>query len=438
MPSFDQGSRTLSIVKALQSGLALRGSGVFFNLLFVPIAIGALELDLYGYLATVLGLASWLSIASLGMRQTTAMRVAGLPAKDEACESVILVRAFSIVVICIVCAQFLYVCVARTLLFSTSSSLANTPALSIVIALVVSSICYIITSLSSPFEGLRIGKLESDYCNRVRFIAQLIAIFVLLGAPAFPPAIPVFAFIALMAPVLASCWFLLRGAPLVNGIARSALSYRNTWQMAKEGGGYAASSIAVLFLGGASLPLFVSAFGERDLATAAVISRVIQLYFSLLAVFLIPFSAALKSALSIKDLLWIKSALSVGAASFFVTYCVATIILGLWGEWLITAWTSTRLPNLGYWIHSCGVLMGAITWVYFWVYVAFALFGASLVARLAVIEIGFTSFLYFLLSNAVPSAASLLISSFVIVLISGVVLPLKALQELRHLQVMRS
>jgi O-antigen/teichoic acid export membrane protein len=414
--------RSSRIIGALSSGLLLRIFGAVLNVLTVPIALRMLGQERYAAFATLLGFAGWLSIGSFGLGTVAAMSSAGLHENDETSRSLfwhatisacVVVGAVSII------ALIPFELMSTKLVANASDDLRQELRHASYYCFIAFALC----AVASPFEGRYVGLLRADYCNWVRLGWQTVAIGVLIIVAKFYNSILAVSVAVTIGPVGSALWFITKGVIDFPPPKSFAFDLRTSKLVLRQGAGFLASSLAVLFYGGGSLPLFAMAFGTEQLATAAVMARVIQMYFSLTAILLVPLSAALRHAVVEIDTTWVRAALFRSVGILLGTSIITALCLILFGQSLIARWTGTSLPMISEWLLPTGLLLVAISWSYLWVYACFATRGAAPVATLASMEVAIIASLYVALGKQIPAAWSLYIAAGVMLLISGTILP---------------
>jgi O-antigen/teichoic acid export membrane protein len=72
-------------------------------------------------------------------------------------------------------------------------------------------------------------------------------------------------------------WFIIKGIREAPPPKSFTYSLRDSLPLLRQGIGFLASSLAILFYSGGSLPLFAITFGTEQLATAGVMARLVQM-----------------------------------------------------------------------------------------------------------------------------------------------------------------
>ena len=413
--------RQRPLLRALVSGISLRASGAVLSLLAVPIAISALGQEGYAALATLLGLVGWLGLSSAGLGQATALAVAGTT--DEATTSGLFWHGAITSIVCcsaVALASFIPFRIAISTIFT---SLPQATQETLLTSGYYCFAAFLIMALGQAFEGTYIGKQRNDYVNWCKLVGQLVAILSLLLIWQTSPTMLNLCIAMTVGPLAGSAWFVAKG--VVDHPLPSQFRYRiaDALALLKQGLGFLASSLTVIFYGGGSLALFAISFGSSELATASVIARLVQIYFSILAIVLIPFSATLRRQLANDELQSAKSTLAWAGALTVGSGAVAATTLYFFGERLIGAWVRTDLAALATWIPPFATLVLVIGWSYFCIYACFATVGSSAVAKAAMMEVSLVSLLYLCLGDTVPPAYSLYIAALVMSVVSGMFLP---------------
>ena len=293
---------------------------------------------------------------------------------------------------------------------------------------------YIVISFGQTFQGFVRFLSEIEYVNWCQLIGQLAGILSLLTLPHLFDSMLAFCFCVTLGTAASTVWFIIKGVsdfPLPNPIN---YSLRKSLPLFREGVGFLASSLSTLFYGGASLWVIALTFGTSQLATAAVMSRITQMYFSLLAVLLIPLAPALRNALATDDQSWVRRALRRAGAFMGGTALCAALGLVFLGNAIITRWTGVGLPALADWLFPLATLVLAITWSYFWIYACFGLRGSLPVAVLAVAEVIAISAQFYIFGQRLAPSSSLLIMAGTMMVFSGSVLPVIVMSDLRRLK----
>jgi len=290
---------------------------------------------------------------------------------------------------------------------------------------------FAICAFATPFEGGYIGHLKTTYCNRVRSLSQGAGIVALIACAFFFNDVLAFTAAVTLGPLAAAIVFIVKGSVDFRIPKGFRYSKHEGLPLITEGVGFLASSLAVLFYGGGSLPVYAIFFSEKELITASVMSKVVQVYFSLVGVLLIPLGAALKNSIAEHDFVWSKMA--IRKSLIVVMGMGAGSALGLlcFGNYLLSRWAGSELPELNKWLLPTAALMIVISWTYIWVYVSFSVKGSRMVAQLAVVEVAVNVLLYYMFGHRVPSSCSLYFAAGVMAVFSGTILPIFAIKSLR-------
>jgi hypothetical protein len=190
-----------------------------------------------------------------------------------------------------------------------------------------------------------------------------------------------------------------------------------------------------MFYCGGGLPLFALVFGKDQLATAGVMAKIVQLYFSLTAILVVPLAAAVKQAIASGDYRWTRKIILECTLVTIAGSAVAAATIILFGTRLIRLWTGVDLPALEHWILPLVVMIAVVGWYHFWIYICFAFEGAWPVAICGLAEITIVTTAYLLLKSYVAPAASLWIAALVMLAFSGTILPIRVIHKLRGLRV---
>jgi O-antigen/teichoic acid export membrane protein len=418
------------IISSLSSGVLLRVAGAVLNFMAVPIALRTLGQEKYAAFAALLGLAGWLTIGSLGLGKVTAMSVVGLH-DDEEKRGTLFWQA--VVSTCIVVAAVSVIAfvpfkqMSLHLVTNTSNELEQELNQASYYCFSVFTLC----AIAAPFEGRYAGLLRVDYCNWVRLAGQILAIAALVLVTQFWADMLALCFAVTFGTTASALWFIIKGIREAPPPKSFTYSLRDSLPLLRQGIGFLASSLAILFYGGGSLPLFAITFGTEQLATAGVMARLVQMYCSLIAILLIPLGSALKHAIVAGEVHWIRTALLSSNVVMLSTAIVSAVGLVLFGQPLITHWTGTQLPFLSDWLLPTAAQLVAISWCYLWVYACFAKHGSLPVAKLAGTEILTIALLYYVLGHHIPPAWSLYVSAGTMMLLSGTILPVIVLRDSR-------
>jgi hypothetical protein len=414
---------------AALSGLLLRLAGGMFNLIAIPIAIQSLGREKFAAAGALLGLAAWLSIGNGGLGTATTMLIAQKSRFGEEDRGVVwqgIITGFLACLSMFGLAALMVPILTPLVVPHASSDTVND-------FLIASYSCCFAVALSAaaaPFEGIEVGLLKVNYCNTVRLLSQLFAILLMFILGRHTDRISIIAFLMILGPTTASIWFLLRGIrdwPLPSGFR---FRFAESLPLVAQGYGFIASSLAMLFYAGGNLPLFAISFGPEQAATAAVMARIIQVYYGVLFVILLPASVALRRAYASEDaVLARKTLLLAGATMSFTSVAIAGVIL-IAGQFLIKMWVGVPLLALNTWLTPLAVLICAASWCTAWVYLAQAVQGAFPAAKVAVAEIATASLLYFAFGKYLSPSSSLYVLAGTMLAFSGLLLPTKVFGKL--------
>lgn len=428
-----QAGSSRGLVGALSSGLVGKVAGAVLNLLAVPIALHTLGQEKYAAFAALLGLAGWLSIGNPGLGSATGILVSEVKDDEDrrreifwrgAISTFLVVAAVSIVAFM----PFMYLSM-RLVPNSASADFRH----ELVLAAYYCFAAFIIISVGGTFQGLYVGLLRIEYVNWSGIVGQVAGILALLVLPRLFGNMTVLCICVTLGSTASAIWFIIKGT--LDCPPRRPLRYSllQSLPLFRDGIGFLASSLSTLFYCGAQLSIMALTFGHAQLATAAVMSRLTQMYLSLLAVLLIPLAPALRNALASGDLNWLRTALRrAGAAMCVIGLCAACGLI-LFGEPIIRRWTGTDLPALSNWLLPLALLIVAITWSYFWIYACFATRGSLPVAILAMIEVAAISLQFYALGRYLAPSSSIFIMAGTMMAFSGTVLPVIVVRDLRRL-----
>ena len=421
-------SGTRGIAVALSSGVLLRIAGAAVNLLAVPIGLQVLGQQDYAASVAILSLAGWLTVGSLGLGNVSAISAAEFKHDSEKDNEVfwqIVIAAGATVTLGSLLAIAPFMLFLRNLVEHVSPAGRQELTYTSYYCFFAFAVC----AIGSPFEGRYVGLLRTGYCNFVRLVWQAVAVAMLIATVLYLRSVFALCFALTIAPAGSALWFIAQGVRDFPRPRNGRLRMSTLLRLVGQGIGFLTSSLTVLFYGGGSLPVFALAFGPGQLATAAVVSRIIQVYFSGTAVLLHPLSAALRHALKDNDVSWARTTLIRSLVGLISVGSTSAIMLICFGDIAIAKWTGTALPNIHEWMLPLAVMIFAISWSYLWVYVWFALHGALLVAILATVEVITISGIYMIAGAALNPAWSLYVSSAIMLVVSGGVLPLAALRS---------
>jgi O-antigen/teichoic acid export membrane protein len=421
------------LVGGFSSGLFVKLAGVVLNFLAVPIALRTLGQERYAAFAALLGLAGWLGVGHFGLGSATGVLLSEV-ADDESRRRELFWRA--------VISTLLVVAAVSVIAFVPFIELSKRlvpqapPSLEYELALATyyCFAAFTIMAVGATFQGLYVGMLRIEYVNWCSLVGQIVAVLALLTLPRLFGSMLALCVCVTLGTGATAIWFIIKGARDCPPPRGFRYSFRQSLPLFREGIGFLASSLSTLFYGGASLWVIALTFGAGQLATAAVMARLIQMYFSLIALLLIPLAPALRNALAADDRAWVLKALrKAGAFMCGTAICAACGSIFL-GDAIISRWTATRLPSLSDWLLPLAVLVVVITWSYFWIYACFALRGSRPVAILAIIEVTMISAQFYVFGPYVTTSSSLLIMAGTMMVFSGCFLPVLVLKDLRQLK----
>ncbi len=424
-------SKSRGLVGGFSSGLFVRLAGAVLNLLAVPVALHTLGQEKYAAFAALLGVAGWLAIGNSGLSSATGVLVSEI--EDERQRAEFLWRAVisSLIVVAVVAlVSFVpFMRLSTHLVPNAAPDLRQELATAAYYCFAI----YLVVSVGQTFQGFYVGLLRIQYVNWCQLVGQLAGIAALLTLPHLFGSMVVFCFCVTLGTAGSTIWFIIKGTAECPPPRPINYSFRRSLPLFREGVGFLASSLSTLFYGGASLWIIALTFGTAQLATAAVMSRLTQMYFSLLAVLLIPLAPALRNALASDDRAWVRRALRrSGAVMAGAALCAACGLVFL-GDAIITRWTGVQLPSLPDWLLPLGALVVAITWSYFWIYACFGIRGSLPVAVLAVLEVAVISAQFYVFGGRLAPSSSLLIMAGTMMAFSGTFLPVIVLSDFRKL-----
>ena len=423
---------TRGLVGAFSSGLLLRAAGAVLNLLAVPIALRTLGQERYAAFAALLGLAGWLALGNSGLSSATSIAVGEIEDAERR-RALFWRAAISTVLMVGVVAVVLFVPFLRLsahLIPNASPEVGRELSLASYYCFAV----FIVIAIGQTFQGLYVGLLRAKYVNWCQFAGQLVGIAMLATLPFLWPNMLVICIAVTFGTAAAAAWFIVKGALDCPPPVPLHYRFRESLPLFREGAGFLASSLSTLFYSGANLWIIALAFGTGQLATAAVMSRLTQMYFSVIALLLIPLAPALRNALASDDRAWVRKALWRAGAFMGAAGLVGALSLAFLGNIAIPRWTGTDLPALSQWLDPAALFVLVITWSYFWIYACFAVRGSFPVAILAVIEVAVVTAQFFAFGHSLDPAASMYIMSGTMMALSGTVLPVVVLQDLRRLK----
>jgi len=423
--------RVRSITRALPSGLLLKVLGAVLNFALVPLALKLLGAQTYAAFTAIMGFAGWLFLGNGGFASVAIMTIAGHVSEDD---TTIQIRFWQATV-----ASFLGVAAAGLVLLwpflafigHMSREVPPEQAWLLYAAGLYCFMATMITLASTPFEGRYIGLLLANYCNIVRTIAQALALFALFILVPLLPNVFSFMVAATLGPVAASTWFLIKGMRDYPPPKGFHVSLRESAPFFTESLGYLTVSLAIIFYMGGCVPLFALLYGQEELATAGVMAKGVQLCFSVTAIFVVPFSAALKQAIASGDLAWAKKMLVLCGSLIFLGGLCGAAFIAFYGLPLMKLWTGTELPALQQWTYAFAFTVAAAGWYNFWVQSCFAFEGARPVAICAVLEVATTCLLCLVFQSTLAPSASLWFAAASMLGFSGLVLPFRIWKHLR-------
>jgi O-antigen/teichoic acid export membrane protein len=421
------------LVSALSSGLLLKGVGAVLNLLAVPIALHTLGQEKYAVFAALLGLAGWLSIGNSGLGSATGVLVSEVK-DDEYRRREIFWRAaistlLSVALVSLV-AFLPFSWLSARLLSNASPGLEHELASASYYCFAV----FVIIAVGATFEGLYVGLLRMEYLNRCAIVGQLAAIVALCSLPFLFPSMITLCICVTLGTTGSAIWFIIKGPFDCPPPPSFSYSFRQSLPLFREGIGFLASGLSTSFYSGASLWIIGLTFGTSELATAGVMSRLTQMYLSLLAALLIPLAPALRNALASDDRRWMRMTLGRAGMLLSGAGICAAFGLNFFGSAIISRWTGAELPALSEWLLPASTLVLVITWTYFWIYVCFAMRGSLPVAVLAVIEVILISTQFYAFGRHLAPSSSMLIMAGTMMAFSGTFLPVIVVRDLRRLK----
>ena len=420
------------LVGAFSSGLLLRAAGAVLNLLAVPIALRTLGQERYAAFAALLGLAAWLAIGNSGLSSATSISVGEIGDGDQRRE-LFWRAAISTVLMVGIVAALLFVPFMRLsahLIPNASPGVGR----ELTLASYYCFAAFTVISVGQTFQGLYVGLLRAGYVNWCQLAGQLAGIAGLLTLPHLFPHMLTICIAVTFGTAAASFWFIIKGVLDCPPPFPLRYRFRESMPLFREGAGFLASSLSTLFYSGANLWIIALTFGTGQLATAAVMSRLIQMYFSVIALLLIPLAPALRNALAADDRAWVRKALWRTGLFMGGTGVATACAIVFLGGVIIPRWTGTDLPALSHWLRPAGLFVLVITWSYFWIYACFAVRGSLIAAILAVSEVAVVTVQFFALGHSLAPSSSLLIMAGSMMALSGIVLPVIVVQDLRRLR----
>jgi O-antigen/teichoic acid export membrane protein len=409
---------------AAVSGLLLRVIGGVFNLVAIPIALQSLGREKFAAAGALLGLAAWLTIGNGGLGTATTMLVAqksGFAEEDRSLVWQGIISGFFASIAMFAVAALLVPILTPLILPHAPKDVVND-------FLLASYSCCAAVALSAsamPFEGIEIGLLNINYCNMVRLLSQLFAILLMFVLGRHTDSILIIALLMVLGPTSASIWFLIKGIldwPLPDGFR---FSFGKSLPLLSQGYGFMASSLAVLFFGGGSLPLFAISFGPEQVATATVIARIVQVYYGVLFVLLLPTRVAVRRAHGSGDAALARKTLLGAGAALLCTSATTVVAVLFAGQLLIKVWVGVPLLALNEWLVPLAVMISAASWCITWVYLAHAVQGSYPAAKIALGEIAMASVLYLGLGKHLTPSSSLYVLAGSMLFFSGLLLPLR-------------
>jgi O-antigen/teichoic acid export membrane protein len=422
-------SNSRGLVGGLSSGLLLRLAGGLLNFLAVPIALHALGQERYAAFAALFGLAGWLTIGNSGLASATAVFVSELKDDDGRRREFFWRAAIStFLAVAVVCA----IAFVPFMQLSTHLVGGGSPALDreLTRAAYYCFAIFMVCAVGQTFEGYYVGSLRVEYVNWCRLVGQTAGIGAILFLPPLFPNMLAVCFATTLGTVSAAIWFTVKAISECPPPRPLNYSFRRSLPLFRQGVGFLASSLSTLFYGGASLPLIAMTFGPGQLATAAVMSRMVTMYFSVIAALLIPLAPALRNALAGDDQAWVQKAMRNAGLFMAAAAIGASLGIVFLGDFAIRHWTGTDLPALSDWLIPMAALLLAVSWSYFWIYACFATRGSLPVATIAIAEIVLISGQFGLFGHSLPPSSSLLIMAGTMMLLSGTILPILVMRDL--------
>lgn len=409
--------------QAAFSGLLLRGAGAAFNLLAIPIAVRSLGVEKFAATGALLGFATWLTIGGGGLGNAIAMLVAADPKGPQQQRDLIWQGAMS----CFGGSLLIwFICVLLVPAF-TSHILPHAEP-NIVRDFQIASYCcfgaFALSAAAAPFEGMYVGSLRATYCTNVRLVWQLIAIVAMLTVGALATEITAMALLLVMGPTAASIWFLVKGIIDCSPPSGFRFSFSRGLPILVQGFGFLASSMAVLFYGGGSLPLFTVAFGYDQVSTATVMARIIQIYFGILYIVLLPVGMILRQAKTEANASQARQSLAFAGIAIVCTSVGLAFASLFFGRRVIDLWIGAPLIALDSWLPPLAAMFVVSGWSISWTYLAQAMRGSILGAKLAILEISAATLAYFVLGKHLSPASSLYVLAAAMLACSGTVLPI--------------
>ncbi len=423
------GGNSRGLIGGVSSGLLLRLAGGVLNFLAVPIALQTLGQERYAAFAALFGLAGWLTVGNSGLANATAVDVAEIkdPAERReffwrsAISTFLAVGLVSLVVF------VPFIRISTRLSGSGSADLHH----ELIQAAYYCFAVFMTCAVGQTFEGFYVGTLRIQYVNWCRLVGQIAGIGAVICLPPLFHNMLAICIATTLGTTSAAIWFTIKAISEVPPVAPLRYSFRESWPLFRQGLGFLASSLSTLFYGGAFLPLFAVTFGGSQLATAAVMSRMLTMYFSVIAALLIPFAPALRNALAHDEQAWVRTAMFRSGAFMAGAGISGAIGIAMFGETLIRLWTGTSLPSLSDWLVPMAALLLAVSWSYFWIYASFATLGSLPAALVAGAEVILVSAQYLLFGKNLTASSSLFIMAATMMLLSGSVLPVLVLKELK-------
>ncbi|MDB5397122.1 MAG: polysaccharide biosynthesis protein [Rhodospirillales bacterium] len=399
------------------------------NFLAVPIALRALGQERYAAFATLFGLAGWLTIGNSGLASATAVFVSEFKDDDRRRHEFFwrsAISTFLAVAVVSAVAFVPFIQLSTHLVGNGSAALSQELTRAAYYCFAVFMVC----AVGQTFEGYYVGTLRVEYVNWCRLVGQVAGIGAVIWLPPLFANMLAVCFATTLGTASAAIWFTVKAIAECPPPIPLNYSVRRSLPLFRQGVGFLASSLSTLFYGGASLPLIAMSFGPGQLATAAVMSRMVTMYFSVIAALLIPLAPALRNALASDDQAWVQKAMRNSGAFMAAAAIGAAFGIVFLGDVVIRRWTGTDLPGLSEWLIPMAALLIAISWSYFWIYACFATRGSLPVAMLALAEIVLICGQFVLFGRNLPPSSSLLIMAGTMMLLSGTILPTFVIRDL--------
>ncbi len=422
------GGSSRGLIGGVSSGLLLRLAGGLLNFLAVPIALRTLGQERYAAFAALFGLAGWLTIGNSGLANATAVFIS--ETKDDTKRREFFWRSAISTFLAVALVSSIvfvpFIRISTHLIGSESPSLDHELTQAAYYCFAVFMTC----AIGQTFEGFYVGTLRVEYVNWCRLVGQVAGIGVVIWLPPLFPNMLAICFATTLGTTSAAVWFVVKAIAEVPPPVPLNYSFRQSLPLFRQGLGFLASSLSTLFYGGAFLPLLAITFGSSQLATAAVMSRMLTMYFSVIAALLIPFAPALRNALAHDDQAWVAKAMRHSGIFLACVGASAATGIAILGDVVIRHWTGASLPSVSDWLMPMAALLIAVSWSYFWIYACFATLGSLPAAMVAIAEVILISGQFFLFRNDLAPSASFLIMAGTMSLLSGTILPVLVLKNL--------